>query len=226
MNALGFALVKEAFIAEEVTYARTVAERCFDLEESSGSRDGHVLFLNAFERAPLESIADRFSKIVQAVVGDYFYVHSSIQKNKWSPWHKDTDGQEVAGHRFHYDEGFSMVQCAWYLQGNSLDKGGGLDILPGTHRDVSSPFVAFHLEHGGRPHTGLDLEVSSKKYGFVESTERDAVVFETKLSHRGSFGPGAQLVPKFLVIALFSKTLEHREQYLEFYKTLSQGDYL
>src|SRR5262249_3919397 len=48
-------------------------------------------------------------------------------------WHKDTTYLELNGHKFHWERDFLMVGAAYYLQDNSPEYGGGLDVEPGSH---------------------------------------------------------------------------------------------
>ncbi len=72
---------------------------------------------------------------------------SVIHFRGFGKWHKDTTTQDIAGRKFHYEPDWLMVECAIYLQDNTPKYGGGLDVIPGTHKEPYDRYV----EPKGKP---------------------------------------------------------------------------
>lgn len=103
-------------------------------------------------------------------------------------WHKDTTGLERAGQKFQWDHDFMMVQVAYYLQDNSFEHGGGLDVVPGTHRKPDE----FAATYGSPPTVWARLRrrlLGDRSPGgamSVPSRAGDAVIFDLRINHRAT----------------------------------------
>lgn len=70
-----------------------------------------------------------------SVVGKGYNIFPNfhVKINSFVDWHTDKAFMDAT----RSEQPFSFVQCAVYLQPNNPETGGGLDVLPGTHRDTS-----------------------------------------------------------------------------------------
>ena len=140
-------------------------------------------------------------------------MHDSIRGH----WHKDTSAQLKAGHRFHFEPDYAMVQCALYFQDNSVEYGGGVDVIPGSHRTAdscSSPLqrVANRLRKKG-------LWPEKRGGTSVMGKAGDLVLFDFRIDHRGT--PAAVLpVPaaarKFALFIAASADNAHARAYADY----------
>ncbi len=80
---------------------------------------------------------------------------TSIHYKFYTSWHKDTTSQEKAGNQFHYKKEALMLEAGFYLQDNTNDYGGGLTVMPGSHKTSDN----FTLE---RPERNLFQKIKNK----------------------------------------------------------------
>ena len=96
-------------------------------------------------------------------------------------WHKDTTSMEQDGEDFHRSPDFRMVQCAIYMQDQTERYGGGLDLVPGSHKGtdptarggVGSFVYRLRRRVGGKVRT-------------LPSRAGDLVVFDLRTDHRAT----------------------------------------
>lgn len=131
--------------------------------------------------------------VLKQLLSDPLYCckSSSMHRDRWSPWHRDTDGQACAGFNFHNEPDCLMIQVTHYLQ-----DGLSLDFVPGSH---------------------TSNEVDVEKFVTVDSKMTDVVIFDTRLVHRGTLPEDKENPPtKLAVYNLFSLHEKHAKAYDEF----------
>jgi hypothetical protein len=98
-----------------------------------------------------------------------------------SGWHHDAGHERASPYLFEKD--YRVVKCGIYLQDNSFEWGGGVDIVPGRHRPPirsSNPelnYAALMLSHK------LGIAVAPE---MVETRAGDFLAFHALLPHRGT----------------------------------------
>lgn len=129
-----------------------------------------------------------------------------VQQNQFGPWHRDTDGVESRGHRFHLEPTFRYLNVGCYLQPNTALHGGGLDVEPGSHRPRPGP--------GGEPvpfgsRARVDDGVT------IRSRAGDLVIFDFNLTHRASKGsePPPARAPKLALFQCWASDQAHWADY-------------
>lgn len=95
---------------------------------------------------------------------------TSIHRNSFGDWHKDTRAQEVAGHYFHWTPFYKVFTVALYFQDNSPDVGGGLEVIPRSHLTRKTVF-------------GTSGVVGTR----LTSGMGDALVFDMRLDHKAAW---------------------------------------
>jgi hypothetical protein len=76
-------------------------------------------------------------RILKSLLGDDFVLFAfegTVHFNRFGGWHKDTGSPERDGHTFFFEKDYEMLTAAFYLQDNTAEYGGGLDVELGTHR--------------------------------------------------------------------------------------------
>jgi hypothetical protein len=113
----------------------------------------------------------------------------SAHQSGYVGWHKDTTSIEKEGHRFHLEPGALFVQVGIYLQDNG-PRGGGLEVMPGSHRWRTDPFVARSSSAIARfvNDQVLDRWRARRAYA-IPSRAGDAVIFNLRLNHRATRPP-------------------------------------
>lgn len=206
----GFALVKQLLAPETTRHLREELVKAFASETrypgdiydnpSLGS-----IRIDVFNRYPAvwKAIFDsEFLTVLQMLLGEDFVLlpESALHHRGYGTWHKDTDSQQKAGHRFHWEPDCDIVQVAFYLQANTPEYGGGLEVIPGSHR--------------------VDMrwyEESQKGYR-VPSEAGDLVIFNTRLDHKACWPTGPVPVEheKYAVFFMASRNNAHARQYIDF----------
>ena len=194
--------------------------------------DTDKILFHIFERYPeLRWLLfdDRVIEVLRDLLGEDFVVlrEASAHHDFFSTWHKDTTSWEATGEKHHLSDDFRMVEVAFYLQDNSPDFGGGLDVEPGSQR-VSDPFVpsATRLGKVRRRLGGTGNSYEPTNITSIPSCAGDMVIFDFRINHRAT--PQLQTPPedvqKLAIFFACSTNTPHIEQYHNF--TRSRASYV
>ena len=176
-----------------------------------------------------------------------FLKEMSAHLSGYGNWHKDTTAQEVAGHTFHFDKDFLIIQAALYLQDNTKEYGGGLDVIKGSHK-MSDDYVKSRISPNGfiksffwklknKIKTFFKKQAFFKKYRknihekvshTIPSKAGDLVIFDYRLDHKASW-PQREVpyeTPKMAIFFSASKNNLHAENHMKFLETRKEYMYL
>ncbi|HLJ95221.1 MAG TPA: phytanoyl-CoA dioxygenase family protein [Gemmataceae bacterium] len=134
----GFLLVPNVLTADEVAWLRAFFRPKFDAPKFLA--DTHHWLLDIFGRYPEVRwlcFHEPTLQIVRSLFGEdaVLLPESTAHFNYFGGWHKDTGTFDRAGRTFFKEKGYEMWTVAYYLQDNTEEYGGGLDVEPGTHRE-------------------------------------------------------------------------------------------
>lgn len=150
--------------------------------------------------------------VLKVLLGEDFVLlpESAIHHSGYGTWHKDTDSQQKAGHTFHWEEDCDIVQIALYCQANTEAYGGGLEVIPGSHR-VDLRWYDEDL----RGHRVL-------------SEAGDLVIFNSRLDHKACWPtePVPSQEEKYAVFFMASRNNAHAHRYLDFIRSRPSYGYL
>jgi len=208
-NDQGYLIIPNVLTRDQIRSLREFFRPKFDLPPDSrlpGDSDGY-LFL-PFSRYPevrwlffhepmLQVLKSLFGERLAATPDD------AVHLNGFGRWHRDTTSPELDGHRFHYEDDYLVVTVAYYLQDNTPEYGGGLDIQPGTHLARTDCFVAQRKERMQKAQPGVLQKAWRKLSGSKEtpgefelpdpknvlsvpSKAGDLVVFDCRIHHRAT----------------------------------------
>lgn len=235
----GFALVPDVFSADEVARMRSTVAGLFALPSkqqgdiSGAGRIGSIRFDVCARYPELRWILghEGLLRALRELLGeDFLYLpEMSMHQSGFGDWHKDTTSQERAGQTFHWDPGFLMVEAAIYLQPNTETYGGGLEVIPGSHKTPDT-----YKDVG---HTGVASKVQSKlkqlgvlkpKPGYrIPSKAGDLVLFHFRLDHKATWPKVKEMPAEKQKLALFfacSKNNAYARQYRDYIG--SRADYV
>ena len=172
-------------------------------------------------------------EVLRGLLGEDFVVlrETSAHFEMFGGWHKDTTSQERAGQTFHWDRDYLMVEVAYYLQDNSAEFGGGLDVRPGTHRqkdkyatprkdDLSSKVREVRNRVFGAPD-------ENKNSLSVPSKAGDLVIFDFRVNHQATQRTSSNPPPDKQKMAIFiacSRNTPHVQRYHDY--IASRPDYV
>ena len=197
----GFALFPGVFSIEEIARLRARLSELFEVPSQHGDDwdDGdfiRAIRFDLFNRNPDLAWVGVQPKVLDALRGILgpelaMVPESTAHYRGFGTWHKDTTSQERTGLSFHYGPEYCMVECAVYLQDNDPDYGGGLDVVPGSHRMDYDPFLSkpsrlrrIRGRLGGSADTA-QAEASAQAVS-IPSKAGDFVFFNKRLIHRST----------------------------------------
>jgi hypothetical protein len=227
----GYVLIPNVFSSSEVFRMREAVKALF-LKPASHASDydnrgtlGSVRF-DAFCRSTELAWVLGHEPLVSALKSllgdDFLYLpEMAAHFGGFGDWHKDTTQQEKAGHLFQWSPTYANVEAAIYLQDNG-EWGGGLDVIPGSHR-APDRWVA---ERGVVEELRARLErrrlLPRLRGVTVPSKAGDLVIFDFRLDHKASWPKRAGEVPeekkKLALFAACSANNEHAQSYLRYIK--------
>jgi hypothetical protein len=145
LQKLGFTRAPSALAPEEVRAVRAI---CEEVHHRTGEdwMDPQALFAtSSIATLPFRphSVA-----LMRELLGDEFYVVPDFAMNlgKYGVWHRDTGSQLLDGLKYVFDRDFLHLTFGLYFQENHPVFGGGLDVLPGSHKRLT-PFRSTKLEN-------------------------------------------------------------------------------
>ncbi len=231
----GYVVIPQVLNAEEVQKARDIISKIFsekskfDGDLNRTSEEGGSVYVDIFARyKELRWILlnPKFIEGVSSALGKDFVVlpDAAMHDSQYGGWHKDTTSQERNGHKFQYEDDFLVVTTALYLQDNSPEYGGGLDVIPNSHRDTSDPFAA-------RPTIASRIKnklFNTKPVGgtndlpnqyTIPSKAGDLVIFNLRLTHKATH-PKIKPVPpehrKFSIFTICSANNKHARLFTDY----------
>jgi Phytanoyl-CoA dioxygenase (PhyH) len=231
----GYLVVPNVLNADRVKWLRGFFRPKFDLPADSrlpGDSSGY-LFL-PFSRYPEVRwlfFHEPTMAVLKSLLGEQFAAtpDDAVHLNGFGRWHRDTTSPELDGHRFHYEDDYLVVTVAYYLQDNTAEYGGGLDIQPGTHLARTDCFVAQRRERMNKKQPGVLRKAWQKVSGSTDtpgefelpdpqnvlsipSKAGDLVIFDCRIHHRAT--PGQQKNPppdkeKIAIFETYSRNNAH-----------------
>jgi hypothetical protein len=153
------------------------------------------VYQSLFFEAPL-------TQHLQILLGDDFVLipETGIHRNSFGGWHKDVDSQQRDGLTFHWEDGFEVITVGCYFQENSPRYGGGLDVIPGSHKIRTSDYPR---SFAGTP---------------VPSNPGDVLFFHHMLDHKASWPvePLDEAHAKYSAFFCASRNNEHARNYMTY----------
>lgn len=209
----GFLLLPNVLTLDEVAWLRAFFRPKFDSPHLLA--DTHHWLLDIFGRYPEVRwlcFHEPTLKIVRSLFGEdiVLLADSTIHFNYFGGWHKDTGSFDLAGHTFFREPNYEMWGLAYYLQDNTPEYGGGLDVEPGSHREVEDLIIRppakkqrplwkriWHQIHRSARRKYWQTWVKYDKTGYVPknlytipSLAGDLVVFDSRVNHHATPVPG------------------------------------
>jgi hypothetical protein len=129
--AHGYILLTGVISADQVTHMR---ERCDEFFADDRTHMFTKDFLRFPELAAVPFGSQVTSAIRQVLGEDYATITQfSLTANLHSPaWHRDS--QSAGDQAYLWDADYLVFKCGVYLQDNDPEWGGGMEIVPGSHR--------------------------------------------------------------------------------------------
>lgn len=138
----GYYLFRNVFTSDEIIKFRKACEKLIEEPLNKELGDTSHIKGDVFNRSKVIKelfFTEKLINKIEQVLGENFHIlpELSVMKSQFGRWHKDTTSIELFGHDFHKNEDFRIVNVAIYSQDNT-EYGGGLDIVPGSHKGSDS----------------------------------------------------------------------------------------
>lgn len=201
-------LIEQGYCVVPNVIAKSQISRLRDLNLNLFDQSGLItLKPNDFLKNPEVSDILFSSEIVHAistVVGEKFCIYPdfTIRKSLYIPWHTDTSYLSSSDTDSHEES--DMVQMSIYLQDNDLASGGGLEIIPGSHRYKNL--------------NRKDLLTNEIDFGLAKlmpSMAGDLVFWDSRIIHRSS-NQNKKSKVKLAIQWTISKTERFSAQYIQY----------
>lgn len=172
----GFTVVPGVLSAAKCASARKILDQEFSsqpAEDGLAMLPSRMLKLSLIRDVPFEP--EVVTVLQQILDGQYVvYPNFTARRNLYVPWHVDV---AFRGDKGGYAEQPGFLQCAVYLQPNDKLVGGGIEVVPGSHKRI--------LVNGAYYAPASALEVFARSE-LVGSDEGDLVLFDGRLLHASS----------------------------------------
>jgi hypothetical protein len=224
----GFLLVRDVLSRAQVAELRNFCQRVFDAGLKNPGDDlicRSDVFCHYPEIRWLLTHAPVLGALKSLVGNNFVYMHEwACHDSFFGEWHKDTTSQERAGERFHYEPDYLQVEAALYLQDNG-SYGGGLDVIPGSHRDTADPYLVDNAWTRTRTRLRSRHLWPSEKGYKIPSRAGDLVLFHFRARHKASSPVSFPVPPQHRKFSLFlaaSRNNEYARRFINW--TRSNGD--
>lgn len=248
----GYAHFPSIFSAEDIARLRESADRITaNPSDFPGDVDSHVRFgtsrSDLYARFPEfqwvllhQPFIDAMKVLLGAPV--VFIPEHALHKNFYSNWHRDTSTPRRDKQDFYLSPDFRIAQVAIYLQDNSAQTGGGLDVVPGSHREVHQEWLEdigtrigqkFPLPFKrGRDRLTQLLTLPSRLPGIFRRPlslpirSGDVVAFDLRIKHRATpnlLRDQAQPLTKYGLFLVCSSNNEIAHEYLHYARDIRKN---
>ena len=195
----GYVILRSILNPAEVVQARRVAEKAYrDLEGEAPAKHEKSLYAMHVLNYP-ELFRPIFNERIVAALTEILEPGYSIVANFGLPrnqagrdvrryfgirqegWHVDSGAEGKQPYLL--DPQYRFAKCGVYLQDNSAEWGGGIDVLRGGHRfpvGTSNPRLAFRIK------TGLNQLGILMRGRRLDLKAGDAAIFDSRLPHRST----------------------------------------
>ncbi|HXI54573.1 MAG TPA: phytanoyl-CoA dioxygenase family protein [Polyangia bacterium] len=189
-NASGFAIFGKVLDDQQVTAARAELTAMFNQPPDPSWGDSEMVRTHMLARYPKlrEMILQpKVMEPLHLLLGDKIALlpDNTATHSRYSGWHKDTHGFERFGYNFHRAPDYVCAVTLIYLQDNDPELGGGLEVVPGSHKEEDRYRHQDNPATHGRSHKLGDPAYPKESFYMVPSHAGDLVVFNDKLDHAG-----------------------------------------
>ncbi len=236
----GWALLKNIYTRDDIARCRELVDDIFASKTIKRSPFDSEFIINDIYRHCPELAKLVFNKKyfagVRSLLGKeiVWLPECAIHRDRYAKWHKDTTEQEIGGVTSHINEESPMLQVSTYFQDYSLDEGGGITIVPGSHRrpDRFLSMYKFDLLTRIKRKTMRTLgqtvfqKIEKNKEAFdLPGKATDLAVFDIRTEHRASSPIGKPLMIKYAIFNTYGKNTKALREYYEFMKNRPEPYY-
>jgi hypothetical protein len=197
----GFMYFENVISASDVTEIRHQLLDFFKKQKKNHMFTKEFLSFESVSKVPF--LATVHEKVSEAIGSYKLIPFYSLTYNLHSQvWHRDSQSL-LNSTQFIYDEDYQISKCGIYLQDDTLEWGGGLEIIPKSHKPGFLGYkfpLSFSMKRKGKTSV-IQLMAQKFQNSFLQKKMRlnvkagDLLVFHGNLLHRAS-KPTARLNQK------------------------------
>lgn len=185
----GYVIFNQLFTKEEVVAARADCDNYFSGDKTHMATKDFLKFQHLRQMPFMNKVREA----VASVLGDdYVTINQlAVADNMHSPqWHRDSGDQGPEEYLF--DPSYQIAKCGLYLQDNDPVWGGGMEIIPRSHRTgplgCSFPISRSHMDGKISRIQGIALKWRNDRLPrvWLPIKAGDLFLFHANLWHRAS----------------------------------------
>ena len=236
----GWALLKNIYTTEDIARCREMTDELFASKTIKKSPfDSEYIINDLYRHCPdLARLVfnKKYFKGVWSLIGDkiVWLPECAIHRDRYAKWHKDTTEQEIGGITSHIEEESPMLQVSTYLQDYSLEEGGGITIVPGSHRQPDRFLSMYKFDPLTRVKRKTRRMLGQTVFQKIEKNNEaldlpgkatDLAVFDIRTEHRASTPVNKPSILKYSIFNTFGKKTKALREYYEFMKNRPEPYY-
>jgi ectoine hydroxylase-related dioxygenase (phytanoyl-CoA dioxygenase family) len=235
-NRDGFLYLPDFLSSAEAINFRKSCFSLFEKKELPG--DQNYIRQDLFNRHPeMRWLLDdaRIRSVLSSLLGEDFIFmdrEASVARNYYTQWHRDTEPPDKAGEKWVWEPDVNLVQVGWYLQENCAEYGGGLEVVPGSHRRrewTAANYKDSEILHGRKRKLARwanKVGLLDRPHGvpyIVPTKPGDLLLFHLRLIHKATYPKVCKTTEmpahkeKILVSYGASTNNEHPRNYMNFH---------
>ena len=197
----GFLRLPGVYSVEDIDRARALIEA---YEKNGGWQSApHAtdsVTTDIYERIPgLTDILfnENYVRAMEQLFGDdtVILAEPAIHRGRYYYWHKDSTFLDEQGEYYHWEPGFEAAMTVCYLQENHPDFGGGITVVPKTHRQPDFYHKIVHMNLLQRAVLKAKKILKISHYDKLDrdpnmlpiaSEKGDLLVLDMRIDHKGT----------------------------------------
>jgi len=201
----GFVIIKNVIPAEKIESIRLLLKNEFEKEAATGKKTRRPSGVRMFQVPEIYMLllSDPITSALKKIFGkNYVTIPDLIpQKDMCGGWHLDC-ASEIPN-SYLLDPDYTFAKCGIYLQDNSNEWGGGVDIVP-KHHTYPVTFLGTKVAHQVKSvKNRIGIRVKGK---MAETKAGDMLVFDSRLPHRSTH---PHLLPTLPGVTLDGNTIRN-----------------
>ncbi|MCC8375882.1 MULTISPECIES: phytanoyl-CoA dioxygenase family protein [Photorhabdus] len=215
MQEMGYVVIPEAIEKEEIEIIRNFYKETSNINNLSTLLPTDILKNTEVFHAILN---DKSVTVIKEIFGKSFslFPNFTIRESVYIPWHNDA--YFLSDEVINLYAPLQFMQCAIYLQDNDPEYGGGITLIPFSHRLNQTTVKKM-----------LNTPQAYEKV--IMSKAGDLILWDNRITHRSTYPDKAPDNTKLALQWTVSASKQHNELYLQYLRDRAQhsmhvSDYL
>ena len=237
----GWTRLNGIYTTGDIAKARAIFDEMFQpgaVQRSSSDSD-HIINDIYRHRPELGRIIfnEKYFAGVRSLLGEdiVWLPECAIHRDRYAKWHKDTTEQEIGGITSHIEEPSPMLQVSTYLQDYSPEDGGGISVVPASHRKPDRFMDMYQFDILSRikrkvaramGQTVFQKIEKNKEFVDIPSKATDLAVFDIRTEHRASSPIKQPSLIKYSIFNTFGNNTKALKDYYGFMKQRPEPYYV